>query len=49
MADILANIIVRKQRDLLDLQKKVSFEQIQGQLSTARPPRDFFAAIYQMA
>ncbi|HAI14713.1 MAG TPA: indole-3-glycerol phosphate synthase TrpC [Phycisphaerales bacterium] len=47
MADILANIIVRKQRDLLDLQKKVSFEQIQGQLSTARPPRDFFAAMTQ--
>ena len=45
MADILANIIVRKQRDLLDLQKKVTFEQIQGRLSKVRPPRNFFEAM----
>lgn len=47
MADILANIIDRKQRDLLDLQKKVSFEQIQGRLSEVTPPRDFYKAMTQ--
>ena len=47
MTDILANIIVRKQRDLLDLQKKVTFEQLEARISGCGPTRDFFAAMTQ--
>ncbi len=47
MTDILANIIVRKQRDLLDLQKKVTFKQLEAQISGCGPTRDFFAAMTQ--
>jgi indole-3-glycerol phosphate synthase len=45
MTDILANIIDRKQRDLLDLKKKVTFDQIKSRLLHARPVRDFFGAM----
>lgn len=45
MADILSNIVDRKQRDLLDLQKKVNLETIQQQIAFARPVRDFYSAM----
>lgn len=45
MADILANIIDRKQRDLLDLQKKVDLQAVKSLATQAKPPRDFFSAL----
>ncbi|MBL4700799.1 MAG: indole-3-glycerol phosphate synthase TrpC [Phycisphaeraceae bacterium] len=47
MADILANIIDRKRQDLLDLQKKVSFDTLTHQIADARPVRDFYLAMTQ--
>ena len=47
MADILANIIDRKRQDLLDLQKKVSFDTLTQQIADARPVRDFYLAMTQ--
>ena len=47
MSDILTNIIDRKQRDLLDLQKKVDISSLKQQIPHARPVRDFYHAMTQ--